>query len=309
MAAQDDNFLPRMQSHSRGFTLAEDLIWRGWGGVVADIWSVRCEPDAHGTYVSPDPRLFVVLDITPGGGFELAAGDGFAAIHSCAWSMAYVPANVPLVGRAIDIQQLSHLDVHLPEAALTRRFGRSLDHARLATMRLQFQDERIAALANLLVNECRNPARLNDRYGAGLIDALLTALFCVKAERPKTRPSLSRQQLDRCRDYIDAHCFETIRLTKLASMLGLSETYFSHAFKASTGMPPLRWQMETRIAKVKGMLSDERLTLTEIAAVAGFSDQAHMTRSFKRSVGVAPSEWRRSRSAQPIVTISHQRSI
>ncbi len=297
MAAQDDNFLPRMQSQSHGFTPVEDLVWRSWGGIVADIWRVRCEPDAHGTYVSPDPRLFIVLDIASGGRFELTAGNGVTAVHRRPWSMAYVPAHVPLVGRAVDTQQLSHLDVHLPEAALTRRFGRSLDHARLATMRLQVEDERIAAIASLLVDECRNPEHLNDRYGAGLIDALLTALFCVKAETPKARPSLSRQQLDQCRDYIDAHCFETIRLTKLASMLGLSDTYFSHAFKASTGMPPLRWQMETRIGKVKEMLGDDRLTLTEIAAIAGFSDQAHLSRSFKRSVGVAPSEWRRRRAA------------
>jgi AraC family transcriptional regulator len=288
-----DDFRPRMQSQATGFRVVDDLVWRGWGGIVADFWRVRCEPEAHGSYVSPDPRLFVILDITPGGVFELTSDDGASAVHNRPWSMAYIPANVALRGRTRAVEQLSHLDIHLPEVALTRRFGRSLDHTLLGTMRLQFEDERIAAIAKLLVDECRNIERLDDRYGVGLIEALATALFSIKAERPKGRPSLSRQQLDRTRDYIDANCFETIRLSELASLLGLSETYFSHAFKASTGMPPLRWQMETRIAKVKDMLADTRLTLTEIAASAGFSDQAHLTRSFKRSVGVAPSEWRR----------------
>lgn len=294
MVARVDNFLPRMQSRSNGFVVVEDLVWRGWGGIVADLWRVRCEPDAQGSYVSPDPRLFVVLDINPGGEFELAAENGTTAVHRHPLSMAYVPAHVPLRSRAMGMQHLSHLDVHLPEAALTRRFGRSLDRARLNTLHLQFHDERIATIIGLLVDECRNPDRLDDRYGAGLIDALLTALFCVKAERPKARPSLSRQQLDRSLDYIDAHCFETIRLSDLASRLGISETYFSHAFKASTGVPPLRWQMETRIGKVKDMLADERLTLTEIAAMAGFSDQAHLARSFKLLVGITPSGWRRN---------------
>jgi AraC-like DNA-binding protein len=294
MVARVDNFLPRMQSHSNGFVVVEDLVWRGWSGVVADIWRVRCEPNASGYYVSADARLFIVLDINDGGQFELTDELGATAVHCHAMSMAYVPAHVPLRSRGDGLRHLSHLDIHLPEAALTRRFGRSLNRARLGKMQLQFDDARLAAIASLLVDECRNPDRLDDRYGAGLIDALLTAFFCVKAEKPKARPSLSRQQLDRSLDYIDAHCFETIRLADLASRLGISETYFSHAFKASTGVPPLRWQMETRIGKVKDMLADERLTLTEIAAAAGFADQAHLTRSFKRSVGGTPSEWRRN---------------
>lgn len=294
MVAQGDKFLPRMQSNSQGFTVVDDLVWRGWGGMVADIWHVHCDANAHGNYVSPDPRLFIVLDITPGGSFELTSANGETAIHRQAWSMTYVPAHVPLGGRAIGVDRLSHLDVHLPEAALTRRFGRSLDHSRMETLRLQFEDDRIAALARLLVDECRNPERLEDRYGTGLLDALVTALFHVQAEKPKVRPALSRQQLDRSRSYIDAHCFETIRLTELAALLGLSETYFSHAFKASTGMPPSRWQREARISRVKDMLADENYSLTEIATIAGFSDQAHLSRSFKSSVGVTPSEWRKN---------------
>src|SRR5690606_25091862 len=91
MAARDGNFLPRMHSQSHGFTVVDDLVWRGWGGIVADIWRVRCAPDAHGSYVSPDPRLFVVLDITPGGRFELTAGNGAVGVHRNRWSMAYVP--------------------------------------------------------------------------------------------------------------------------------------------------------------------------------------------------------------------------
>lgn len=283
-----------MQSHFYGFESSEELVWQGWGGIVADIWQVRCEPHAHGDYVSPDARLFVVLDITPGGQLELTSADGQAAIHSAAWSMSYIPAHMRLRSRAIGIQSLSHLDIHLPEAALMRRFGRSLDRARLDTARLQFHDDRIATIAGLIVDECHKAGRLDDHFGAGLTDALLTALFDVRADRPKSRPSLSRQQLDRSLDYIDEHCFDPIRLADVAGLVGLSETHFSHAFKASTGVPPLRWQMESRITKVKNMLADERQSLSEIAATAGFSDQAHFARSFKRLVGITPSQWRRS---------------
>lgn len=288
------SFVPRMQSEAHGFTVVEDLAWRGWGGVVADVWHVRCEADAHGSYVAPDPRLFVVLDITAGGRLELAVPGGPSAFHEKPFSMAYVPAHVPVTSRATGVEELRHLDIHLPEAAVLRRFGKAADPRLLNTTRLQFEDTRLARIAALLAEQCTSEDPLEDHFGAGLIDALLTALFDVRREKRRARPSLTRNQLSLSLDYIEAHCFETVRLHDLASRLGLSESHFSHAFKASTGIPPLRWQMEARIGKVKELLDRDKLSLTEISVIAGFSDQAHLTRSFKRLVGLTPSQWRRS---------------
>lgn len=292
-------FLPRMQSEAHGFSLVEELVWRGWGGVVLDIWNVRCDADARGAYSSPDPRLFVVLEISEGGALELRdPATGAMGRHDGSFSMAYIPAGVAIESRAVNVERLKHLDVHMPEAALMRRFGKALDPAQVSTLRLRFDDDRLASIAGMLHRECLNEQPLDDHFGAGLVDALLTALFQVQREKLRARPSLSRRQLGQSLDYIDAHCFETIRLHDLASLLGLSETYFSHAFKASTGVPPLRWQMETRIGKVKELLGRDEISLTEIAAATGFSDQAHLTRSFKRLVGVTPSTWRRNALAR-----------
>lgn len=288
-------FVPRMQSEPYGFTVVDELRWRGWGGLVADVWHVECAVDAGGWYLSPDPRLFMVLDIADGGALELSAVDrASTARHEKRLSIAYIPAGVAIRSRAIGLGRLKHLDIHIPEAALTRKFGRSLDLDRVNSLRLQFEDGRIAAIASLLAEECVNEAPLHDRYGEGLIDALLSALFETPREHRKSRPSLSRSQLRQSVDYIEEHCFETIRLHELASRLGLSETYFSHAFKASTGIPPLRWHMNARIGRVKELLSLGTVSLPEIAATAGFADQAHLTRMFKRVVGVTPAEWRRN---------------
>lgn len=287
-------FTPRMQSEAHGFSLVEDLVWRGWDGVVVDVWRVTCASNANGFYTSPDPRLFVVLELTPGGRLELSDEAGLIGVHAKPWSMSYVAGGTPVRSRAVGIAELRHLDIHLPEAALVRRFGKTLDPERLGRTRLQFEDPTLTPIIALLLAECLRDRPMDDRYGAGLIDALLTVLFDIRREERRARPSLSRAQLNQSLDYIDAHCFEPIRLSDLASLLGLSETYFSHAFKASTGVPPSRWQMETRIGKIKELLVSDQRTLTEIAILAGFSDQAHLTRSFKRLVGVTPSDWRRN---------------
>lgn len=294
---EDIRFLPRMQSDAHGFTVVEELRWRRWGGVVVDAWHVECSADAHGTYLSPDPRLFAILDMTEGGAFALSdpAGGGVAS-HVRPFSMAYIPAGVTVGSRARGIRTLRHLDIHLPETALTRRFGKALDPGRVSALRLAFEDAKLAAIVALLAGECTGGEPYDDHYGEGLVDALLTALFSVRPEKQKPRPSLSRSQLAQSLDYIDARCFETIRLHDLAAQLGLSETYFSHAFKASTGIPPSRWQMQARIRKIKDLLRKESATLAEIAVSTGFSDQAHLTRTFKRLVGLTPSQWRRDGS-------------
>jgi AraC family transcriptional regulator len=44
----------------------------------------------------------------------------------------------------------------------------------------------------------------------------------------------------------------------------------------------------------KKKLRDDRLSLADVAAECGFSDHAHFTRHFARTVGVTPSAWRRA---------------
>lgn len=287
------NFNPRMESRISGFTVVGDLRWRVWNGVVADLWDVACDDRAEGFYVSPDPRLFVLLDMEgPDGRFEVGhPGEDTSRLSPV--SLSFVPAGMPLVAQAFDLRRIRHLDLHFSENAVRQRFGRALDHALLARQRLKFSDDRIASIARLIADECASPDPRHRRYGEGLVDALLTLLFDVRPERAKRRAELSRHQLARVTAFLEAHCFETIRLADLAATIDLSQTQFSHAFKASTGMPPHRWQMHSRIRKVQKMLAARDMTLIEIANVAGFADQAHFTRVFKGLTGITPAEWRR----------------
>lgn len=95
-------------------------------------------------------------------------------------------------------------------------------------------------------------------------------------------------------DFLEANCLRTVRLQELAALTQLSENYVSRAFKASTGIPPLRWQMQARIRRVQAMLAATGASLTSVADAAGFSDQAHLTRVFKSIVGTTPAAWVRA---------------
>ena len=288
------NFSPRMESRIRGIEVAGELKWRVWDGVVADVWEVACGPGAEGYYISPDPRLFVILDLDPGGAFVLGKDrQDVMGRHEAAGSISFVPAGMPLYGRSQDLTFIRHLDLHFSEAAITRRFGKAIDRERLLAPQLGFIDPKIEMLARAIAEECTAPTARHDLFGESLVNALLALLFDVPRDVVRRNPGLSRKQLAIVVNFIERHCFDSIRIAELAELAGLSETYFSHAFKASTGLPPHRWQMQARVSQVQDMIRGGEMSLSEAAMIAGFADQAHLSRVFKKFVGLTPAEWRR----------------
>ncbi|MEM6928414.1 MAG: AraC family transcriptional regulator [Myxococcota bacterium] len=79
----------------------------------------------------------------------------------------------------------------------------------------------------------------------------------------------------------------------LATEAGLSESRFLHVFRDSTGTPLRRYLLWLRLQRAAGLILTER-SLTDAAFAAGFADAAHMSRTFRRLFGVAPSELLRS---------------
>lgn len=290
-------FHPRMTSRVEGVSLVEDLKWRSWNGVIADVWSVRCDPDAAGEYVSEDPRLFVILEKAGAGTFNVALDPHNRRTSQASGlnPMSYIPAGLPIWGRLHNIDYLRHLDLHFDMNTLGRRFADDLVGEKLSIPRLMFFNERIAGLARLIAEECTTAQPLHELYGDGLTTALFIELFQIGQAKKRQRSQLSPRQLRSVTAYIEDNCLRAIRLQELAHLVGLSQSYFSHAFKASTGMAPHQWQMSARIRKVQLLLGKRGTSLTSVASIAGFSDQAHLTRVFKQVVGVTPAVWQRDR--------------
>jgi len=290
-------FQPRIESRIEGITVVGDVRWRAWNGVIADVWDVECAQGAGGNYVSPYPRLFVVLDTVGNGRIDLRTnpfGQHDAELGS-SHPISYVPAGLRVWSHVEDIGFLRHLDLHFDMEALGARFAGELDHQTVDTPRLMFRDERVLGLARLLATECMDPNGLGDLYGESLTTALFVALHQIGQKKERKRGSLPGWQLRRSIDYLEDNCLRNVRLEELSALTGLSPSYFCQAFKASTGMPPHQWQMKARIARVKELLLEPDTSLTAVAATAGFSDQAHFTRVFRRFVGTTPAVWRRNR--------------
>ena len=233
----------------------------------------------------------MLLDGSGGEAIHIGAESGRAA--GAGARLSYIPAGLRTWSHVPVGTRLRHLDLHFDAATLVERFGGEFDPELLAVPRLMFDDNRLLALAHLLADECCGPG-LHDLYGEGLALALFTQLFRVP--RAMSRPGqLSAHRLRKAMDFIEANCLRNIRLQELADLVGLSQSYFSSAFKASTGVAPHQWQTQARVERIKLMLLAPGATLTEVAIAGGFADQAHMTRIFKRYAGMTPAAWIRSR--------------
>ena len=77
----------------------------------------------------------------------------------------------------------------------------------------------------------------------------------------------------------------------VAQEFGLHPHYLISLFKDAVGLPPHQYQIAQRIDRARRLLDDE-LSLSSVASTAGFSDQSHLNRFFKRAYAMTPGAYR-----------------
>jgi AraC-like DNA-binding protein len=97
------------------------------------------------------------------------------------------------------------------------------------------------------------------------------------------------------REYLDAHIGENISLLSLASVVGLSPFHLCRVFKDGVGLNPHAYQDQLRVRRAKQLLA-QQVPIAQAALEAGFYDQAHLTRHFKRTMGITPGRYVAARS-------------
>jgi AraC family transcriptional regulator len=120
--------------------------------------------------------------------------------------------------------------------------------------------------------------------------AALTGYPCIE---PRPRRGLSRRALNRACSFIAENLGERFTLDDLARQAGVSRFHFARLFRVSTGDSPMAYLLKSRIERAKQMLLQDERPVCEIAAVLGFCDQSHLTRTFRRLTGLTPREFAR----------------
>lgn len=93
-------------------------------------------------------------------------------------------------------------------------------------------------------------------------------------------------------EYMKQHSNEDLSLESIAEKVHVSSAYFSQIFKREMGAGFSDYLNGLRIEKAKVLLKQPFLKINEIADIVGYRSIVHFNRTFKRYVGVTPSEYR-----------------
>jgi AraC-like DNA-binding protein len=107
---------------------------------------------------------------------------------------------------------------------------------------------------------------------------------------PPARPGL---WLERAREVLASRLAENVTLGEVAAEAGVGRFALLRAFARAYGLTPHAWVIQERVRRAQALLRAGRAP-AEVAADLGFTDQSHLTRHFKRLVGVTPGCYRGS---------------
>lgn len=126
----------------------------------------------------------------------------------------------------------------------------------------------------------------------GLLAELLACVACPPRERAPERTKARPPWLGRVLDKINAEYAERLTLDHLSGEAGVHPVHLSRVFRRLTGQGIGEHVHRLRIRAACEQLLQSDMPIAEIGLAAGFADQSHFTRSFRRVTGMSPARFR-----------------
>lgn len=156
---------------------------------------------------------------------------------------------------------------------------------------MQERDPQIEHIAAAIDDAMTAEAPLGRVYAESLGIALLTRIVIRFGETslPEITQGLTKWQLQKVFDFIDANLERDLPLVELAGVAGLGLSHFRSQFRLSTSTTVHRYVMQRRVERASALLLQGR-SISEAALEAGFTDPSHMARLMRQKLGILPRE-------------------
>jgi AraC family transcriptional regulator len=162
-------------------------------------------------------------------------------------------------------------------------FRRAREIGPIEASRQDLRGGELARLAGRLERERRDPARRSPLVLEGLVLEMLGLVTGRRGEE-SGRPAWLGTVIER----LHAECHMRITLEELGRGVGVHPQRLSRQFHRHTRLSVGEYVQQLRVRRAEAALADPVRPLAEIALDAGFSDQSHMTRVFRRVTGRTP---------------------
>jgi YesN/AraC family two-component response regulator len=120
-----------------------------------------------------------------------------------------------------------------------------------------------------------------------IIEAIIT-YFQTKLSNRRESPLVKK-----IKQYMFAHMQEQVKLEEIAAHVFFSPSYCNTVFKRETGAPVMSYFNNLRLQEAKTRLLQQEITLKEAAESVGFFDYNYFSRSFKKTFGITPLQYRK----------------
>lgn len=162
--------------------------------------------------------------------------------------------------------------------------------------RFQVRDTQLEHIGWVLKEEMACGYPCGQLYFESLSIAVATRLLLCHSsisngvKKPYKR--LSDRRLKQVFDYIEDNLAENISLRDLADVVGLSVSHFKVLFREAVDQSPHQYLIRRRVERAKNLLSERKLSISQIAIQTGFAHQSHLARHMHRVIGVSPKQLR-----------------
>jgi AraC family transcriptional regulator len=163
--------------------------------------------------------------------------------------------------------------------------------------RFQVRDSELEFIANAIHREIEAGQPSGRLYTEGLVIAMTSRLIAQHSSvsQPSRIPSatLSGRRLKQVLAFIEDQLAEDLSLDQIASIANLSPSHLKSLFRQATGLPVHQYVIQRRLERAKALITQDNLTMAEVAAATGFAHQSHLARHIRRATGLPPNVIRR----------------
>ncbi|WP_344257114.1 AraC family transcriptional regulator [Terrabacter carboxydivorans] len=131
-----------------------------------------------------------------------------------------------------------------------------------------------------------------DAEALDLLAALLQARDLVDHPRLRRGPGAESGWLARSVELLEGDLTQTLDLSSVAAEVGLPYETWRRRFRAETGTGPYAHRAARRLSAATDLLVHTGLSVRDIAAATGFTDERHLIRRFREATGLTPRAYR-----------------
>jgi AraC family transcriptional regulator len=100
-----------------------------------------------------------------------------------------------------------------------------------------------------------------------------------------------REEIIKGKEYIDYHWKEEFDIDKIAEVVNMSRYHYIRLFKQNTGMTPYNYYQDVKFAKLKEMLCDTNLSITQVFNECGVDYNGNLAKKLKKELGMTASQY------------------